>query len=114
MPTRKPVSFLEVARRENLPGQNLVRKIRSIRGQSLDDRVREPIALLGPTTLPELVGGELHVDGHHVLPFGRERVVQNGRNRNIEIRCTRKSAVLRIVERALEIIDSRADMNAPR
>ena len=60
----------------------------------------------------QLVGRELHVDGHDVLAGGGERGVVKGGNGNVEIGRGGKFAVFGMVEGALEIIDAGADVDA--
>ena len=59
----------------------------------------------------ELVGRELHVDRHHVPSRRRQRRILQRRERDVEIGFGRDLAVLRRVERALEIVDARADVD---
>src|SRR6478672_829244 len=49
---------------------------------------------------------------HHMLAFRRERRIVERRNRQVEIRLSRKLAILRRVKRTFEIINLRADVNA--
>src|ERR1043165_6998006 len=50
---------------------------------------------------------------HHMLAFRRERRIVDRRNRDVEIRLSRKLAVLRRVKRAFEVINLRPDVNPP-
>ena len=54
---------------------------------------------------------EVHVDGHDVLARWSERRILQRRNRDVEIRLARHVPVLRRVERALQVVEARADLN---
>ena len=54
----------------------------------------------------------LHVDRHHVASRGRHPGIRQGGKCDIQIRHCRHLAVLRRVERAFQIIDLRADVQA--
>ncbi len=62
----------------------------------------------------EPVRRELHVDRHDVRTGRRERRVVQGRDRDVEVRIGGHLAVLRCVERALEVVDAWAICTRPR
>ena len=80
------------------------RAVRSTRSPSSSRRV-------GPRPLAQRVGRVLHVAGHHVLPGGRQRRVDQRRDRDVQVRPPRDAAVLRVVERALEVVHVGADVD---
>src|ERR1700733_6257004 len=112
MTAGESVGCVEVFRRQYLPRKNFSRKIRGVSSHGFYDRVGKRFALLIPIPLLEAVRGELHVDGHHMLSGRRKRIIQNRRDRNIQIGRPGKIAVLGIVERALQVIDSGPDVNS--
>jgi len=59
-----------------------------------------------------LYGANWKYRGKHVLPFRRERRIENRRNRDVENGRGGNLAVLRGVEGFLKIIDFVADVNA--
>src|SRR5258707_7013294 len=91
---------------------NEPRKIWRVSGKRLDNDVRQFAAASVPGSLLQLVGRELEVCGKHVLPFRRERRIENRWNRDIKDRRGGNLAILRGVEGLLQIIDFVPDVNA--
>ena len=113
MSASQPIRFFQIFRRKNLTRKDLARQIGRICGKRLDDRVGERIALAVSSRPASVDTARIACKSTSHVSRRRERVIQNRRNRNIQIRRARKFAVLRSVERAFEIINSRTDVNSP-
>src|SRR5690242_19832586 len=106
------VGGFEIFGRDDLDAFDQAGKIRRIVGESSDDDGAEFPAAEVPIPFPKSIGRKLHAGGKNVFAFGREFGIENSGNANVEIRRRREFAVLGGVERALEIIDFRANVNA--
>src|ERR1700722_20415912 len=106
------VGGFEVDGRERLDCQDFWDEVGRVLADGLNDGVAEGVAILLPVAGFQLVGGELHVDGHDVLACWGQGVVLNGGNGNVEIGGGGKFAVFGVIEGALEVVDAGADVNA--
>ena len=96
--TGQAVRGFEVGGRERLDCQDFLGEVGRVLADGLDDRVAEGVAILLPVAGFQLVGGELHVDGHDVLACWGQGVVLNGGNGNVEIGGGGKFAVFGVVQ----------------
>ena len=100
---------LDVQRRDDLPVQNL----RLEAGREALDRVHHGVAErfalgVGPAAV-QLVRRILHEDRHHVLSGRRHPRIDHRREHDVHVGTARELAVLRVVVRALDILEARAD-----
>src|SRR5579863_3702307 len=114
VPARTSVRRFEILRRHDMGAFDKLRQRWRIRRKRLDRNVREFPATRVPIPLAQLVWRKLEIRREHMFAFRRERGIENGRDRHIQIRRRGNLPVLRSVKRLLQVINFRPNMNASR
>ncbi len=108
VPAREPVLALQVDRRDHLPCGDQLAQPGRVLLHGLHHEVAHALAFGFPVALAEPVRRPLHQDAHHVRALGREGRIQQGGDGGLQVRLVAHPAVLRRVERFLQVVDARA------
>src|SRR5688572_18949982 len=105
---RQPVVTLEVQWRDDLRGDNPRPQAGRISFEHAEDVCEEAVARGGPIR-PQPARRVMDVDRCDVSASRRQAVVEERRDRQLQPWLRRELAVLRVVERALEVLEVRSN-----
>jgi hypothetical protein len=109
----EPEPLLDVLRRQHLHVFHRTPQVRRELAERLENALAVRRPLLVPRPLPELVGPVLREGEHDVLSLRGQPVLVPGGEDGLEIGMFARAAVLRIVPRALQVLDRRRHGGEP-
>ena len=108
------VLVLEVGGRDDMSGDDPVLETGCMNFERADRRFCQPVARrVVPVPVPEVARGVLEQRRDDVRAFRGERLVPKRRDRRLEVGALGDSAVLRVVERQLELVEAGRDHDSP-